>query len=215
MPIARWLCLSGSWKKTNLPRLAEANEPGLRADWRIETASGQAEIGSYGRVFDLIVVGRPVRDQVAPSVAALESALFDSGRPVLVAAPAKPETIGNHVVIAWNGSTETARTVAFARPFIKRAERVSVITVERGSAPGPSGADLACSLKRNGFNVDHREVPLGEKSIGEAILDETKAIGGDLLVKGAYTQSRLRQMIFGGATSHILAHADLPVLMAN
>jgi nucleotide-binding universal stress UspA family protein len=36
-----------------------------------------------------------------------------------------------------------------------------------------------------------------------------------LLVKGAYTQSRLRQMIFGGATRHILAHATLPVLMAN
>ena len=37
---------------------------------------------------------------------------------------------------------------------------------------------------------------------------------GDL-VKGAYTSSRLRQVIFGGATSHILAEAQLPVLMAH
>ena len=55
----------------------------------------------------------------------------------------------------------------------------------------------------------------GDRAVGKAILDETAAVGGDLLIKGAYTQSRLRQMIFGGATSHILAEANLPVLMAN
>ncbi len=40
-------------------------------------------------------------------------------------------------------------------------------------------------------------------------------VGADLLVKGAYTHSRLRQLIFGGATSHILAEAILPVLMVH
>jgi nucleotide-binding universal stress UspA family protein len=35
------------------------------------------------------------------------------------------------------------------------------------------------------------------------------------LVKGAFTRSRLRQLVFGGATSHIMAHAELPVLMAH
>jgi nucleotide-binding universal stress UspA family protein len=47
------------------------------------------------------------------------------------------------------------------------------------------------------------------------MLAESRTFGADLMVKGAYTQSRIRQMIFGGATSHILAHADLPVIMAN
>jgi nucleotide-binding universal stress UspA family protein len=46
-------------------------------------------------------------------------------------------------------------------------------------------------------------------------LAEAKAFGCDLLIKGAYTQSRLRQMIFGGVTSHVLAHADMPVLLAH
>ena len=50
---------------------------------------------------------------------------------------------------------------------------------------------------------------------GQTIVDTAIAGGCDLIVKGAYTQSRLRQMIFGGATRHILAHATLPVLMAN
>jgi nucleotide-binding universal stress UspA family protein len=63
--------------------------------------------------------------------------------------------------------------------------------------------------------VEWREVPHGDVSTGEAILREAKNCGADLIVKGAYTQSRLRQMIFGGATSYMLASADLPVVMAN
>jgi nucleotide-binding universal stress UspA family protein len=50
---------------------------------------------------------------------------------------------------------------------------------------------------------------------GEAVLAHAKALGCDLLIKGAYTQSRLRQMIFGGTTRYILSNAELPVLMAH
>jgi nucleotide-binding universal stress UspA family protein len=81
--------------------------------------------------------------------------------------------------------------------------------------PGPSAAELARNLQRHGLAVEWREVPPGSRSVGEAILAEARAVEADLLIKGAYTQSRLRQMIFGGATSHILAEAELPVLMAN
>jgi len=119
------------------------------------------------------------------------------------------------VVIAWNGSTETARTIGFAQRFLADAERVTVLSVEKGSVPGPSGAELAHNLARGGIEASFREAALEGRQVGEAILDETAAIGGDLLLKGAYTQSRLRQMIFGGATSYILAKATLPVIMAN
>ena len=55
----------------------------------------------------------------------------------------------------------------------------------------------------------------GGKKPGEVLLNEAKKLGADLIVKGAYTQSRLRQMIFGGATSYLLAHSPLPMLMAR
>lgn len=188
---------------------------GLAADWRVETASGPSALGSRGRIFDLLVLGRPLTDQVTPSIAALEAALFDSGRLILVAPPEAPEAFGKHVVIAWNGSTETARTLGFAERFVIDAEKVTVLTVEKGSVPGPSGAELAQNLQRRGIPAEFRDAKLGDRVVGKAILDETAAVGGDLLLKGAYTQSRLRQMIFGGATSHILAEARLPVIMAN
>jgi len=198
----------------SLRRAGEVSGSGLCADWRIELSGGQAAIGSRARLFDLVVVGRPLADHVTPSMAALEAALFDSGRPLLVAPPEAPAKMGDHVVIAWNGSSETARTIGCAAPFIDEAETITVLTVEKGSVPGPAGTELAQLLKRHGLNVNFKEVPQEGRSVGEAILAETAALGGDLLVKGAYTQSRLRQMIFGGATSHILAAAKLPVIMA-
>lgn len=198
-----------------LPRPSAAAH-GPSADWRVETSTGPSALGSWGRVFDLIVVGRPLADVIAPSMAALETALFESGRPLLIAPPTAPAGLGETIVIAWNGSTETARTVAFSMPFILAAKRVVVLSVQKGMVPGPSAAELAHNLRRHGIEVDWKDVPGSDgRAAGEAILAEARTLGADLLIKGAYTQSRLRQMIFGGATSHILAHAELPVLMAN
>jgi nucleotide-binding universal stress UspA family protein len=146
---------------------------------------------------------------------ALESALFESGRPLLIVPPDPVEQIGRKIAIAWNGSTETARTVAFAQPFLQQAEEILIVSVGQGMVPGPSGQDLAQNMTRSGLAIRARHVDAEGRSIGEAMLAESRAFGADLLIKGAYTQSRLRQMIFGGATSHILAHADLPVFMAH
>lgn len=199
-----------------LPRaVGQPPGAGVCADWRIESSSGHAAIGSIGRVFDLIVLGRPLRDSVAPSMAALETALFEAGRPLLIAPPEPPREMGRRVVIAWNCSTETARTVGFAMPFLAQAERITVLTVQRGTVPGPSAAELARNLERHGLNVDWREVPSPDRSPGETVLQQARELGADLLIKGAYTQSRLRQLIFGGVTSHILAEAELPVIMAH
>ncbi len=192
-----------------------APQQGPRAGWRTEEAAGHGALGSYGRIFDLVIVGRPLPDSPTPSMAALESALFEAGRPVLVAPPRPPATLGEQVVVAWNGSTESARSVAFAMPFLLSARGVHVLTVEGGMVPGPEGSALARTLERHGVPVTSVHAPRGERNVGATILEETARLGGDLLVKGAYTQSRLRQMIFGGATSHILAHAEVPVLTAN
>ena len=85
-----------------------------------------------------------------------------------------------------------------------------------GVVAGPGPDDLTTTLQRHGIAATALTVaPKTGQSVGEAILSETAALGADLLVKGAYTHSRLRQMIFGGATRHLIYHAELPVLMAN
>ncbi len=188
-------------------------EPGY--GWHPKAPAGDAFLASHGRLFDLVVLGRPIAGKAVPSMATLEAVLFESGRPILIAPPTAPTVLGETIVIAWNGSTETARTVAFAGPMLRRAKKIVVLTIEGWSVADPSGEQLALSLRRNEVAAEAVHVQPGRRGNGEVILAETTALGGDLLIKGAYTQSRLRQMIFGGATAHVLAAATLPVFMAN
>ena len=183
--------------------------------WNTRTLTGDGFLGSHGRVFDVTVVGRPGSASANPHMSTLEAVLFDTGRPILIAPPAAPERIGEVVTIAWNGSTETARAIAFAMPLIKQAQRVIVQVVEGVGVPGPSGADVGGYLERNGVANQVVTVKRGSRTSGAAVLEEALAAGSDLVVKGAYTQSRLRQMIFGGSTSHIIAETTLPVFMAH
>jgi len=183
--------------------------------WPHVEAEDDLFIGSYGRVFDLIALGRPGRAAQNPRMPPLEAALFDSGRPVLIVPPTPPKTLGRNVLVAWNHSTEQARTNAFALPLLRLAEQVTVLTVEGGTTSGPPGEQAAQHLGRNGIKAKALTIKPGARSAGEAILDHAATLGADLLVKGAYTQSRLRQMMFGGQTRHILGNANLPVLMAH
>ncbi len=183
--------------------------------WPRAEAAEDAFIGSYGRSFDLIVLGRPGPEPQNPRMPPLETALFDSGRPVLVVPKSAPQTLARNVLVAWNRSTQQARTNIFALPLLRLAEQVTVLTVEGGTVPGPSADEAARHLRRNGIKATALTVKRGQRTPGEIILDHAASLGCDLLVKTAYTQSRLRQMIFGGATRHILANATLPVLMAH
>jgi nucleotide-binding universal stress UspA family protein len=190
---------------------------GLSFGWFENTAEGEnVVVGSYGRVFDIIAIRRPDATTTGVHYRALESGLFESGRPILLAPPTPPRQIATNILIAWNGSTEQTRATAFAMPLLQRAERVTVLTIPGGQGvPGPSGEQMTLYLKRNGIPATLRTVELEGRSTGETILATATAQNCDLLIKGAYTQSRLREMIFGGTTRHILAHADLPVLMAH
>jgi nucleotide-binding universal stress UspA family protein len=183
--------------------------------WNADAPSGHDFVGSYGRVFDIIVLSRPGEEWQSPAMVTLESALFESGRPVLIAPPNAPASLGSNILIAWNRSTEQARATAFAMPLLKRAERVTILTVEGATVAGPSGEDLARTLAAHGIAAATMTLPVGKANAGETILRKAGELGCDLIVKGAYTQSRLRQMIFGGTTRHILTNANVPVLMAH
>jgi len=188
----------------------------LSSGWLENAPEGDLFVGSHGRVFDVIVLGKPGRDPKGPRMATLEAGLFESGRPVLIAPPAPRPQMGTNVLIAWNCSTEQARVTAFAMPILKRASRVVVLTVEGGAAvPGPTGEQLCRYLQLNEVPAKPLTVGLNGRLTGEAVLEHANALGCDLLIKGAYTQSRLRQMIFGGTTRYILSNAELPVLMAH
>jgi nucleotide-binding universal stress UspA family protein len=202
-------------QQNNVPRTSGPSSA-LSFGWLDEAPEGEGFVGSYGRVFDITVLSRPDANTIGLHNRAIESGLFESGRPILLSPPTPPKTIATNIMIHWNCSTEQARATAAAMPLLHLAEKVVVLNVMGGQGvPGPSAEQLLMNLQRNGIDAKLMSVGLEGRSTGEAILAAAQAQGCDLLVKGAYTQSRLRQMIFGGATSHILAHAALPVLMRH
>ncbi len=193
-----------------------ADHIGPSASWREEDGRQNAIVGMTGRVYDLIVVEQPEK-LASIAEATLEDALFESGRPVLMVPKTVPPTMGEVVAIAWNGSTETALTVALGMPFLLQAREIVVVAVgpQHMPEPGPTGEELAHALERHGMNISMRTALGRQKPQGESFLKEAIAAGADLMLKGAYTQSRIRQMIFGGATRHLIMESKIPVLMAR
>jgi nucleotide-binding universal stress UspA family protein len=208
------------WDEAAYVKVARADFDGFAAKhaggpvfrWRGGNVVEDGALGSIGRLYDLTVLPRPGGQ--GSRMPAFEAALFDSGRPVLMAPPKPGPTLGESIIIHWNCSTETARAIAFAMPLLKLAKRVHLVTVEGNTVPGPSARDALGHLAAHGIVATERSVGMG-KGPGEAIVGEAAQVGADMILKGAYTQSRLRQMIFGGATSWILAKSELPVLFAH
>ena len=197
-----------------IPRHSESLK-GVSYSWAGTQLFGESRIGSVGRVFDLMVLGRPGQRHELPRMTTVEAALFESGRPVLLVPPSSPGSIGETIVIAWNGSPETARTVALGMPMLSRAQRVFILTMEGWRVDGPTGEELAARLQRHNIPAEVISRNMQSRTPGEVILEQAAHLRADLLFKGAYTQSRLRQMIFGGATTHILTHSKLPIFMAH
>ena len=77
----------------------------------------------------------------------------------------------------------------------------------------PSAQELVVYLKCHGISADVTMLDVRKRSVGEALLAQSKDAGVDLLVVGGYSRSRLRDIVMGGVTTHLLQHADMPVMM--
>jgi nucleotide-binding universal stress UspA family protein len=188
---------------------------GVTAMWRTEIGDEPFRLTDAGRIADLVVLGR-ARDDEPVALDVLETCLMGTGRPVLLAPSKPPATIGRRVAIAWKDTREAARAVDAARPFIDAADSVVIITIEEASStPDPSAERLCAALQwRNGKTTLRRFQP-GDRPAADAMLDAASSVGADLLVMGGYSHSRVREMVLGGFTRHVLQGAALPVLMAH
>lgn len=203
-------------KESSVPLLDAPPAPGrFSAHWREEVGREDEIVAKRARLADVVVVGpQPARQSAAVGLM-MEAALLESGRPVLVAPPEGVASVGGSVAVAWNGSTESARAVAAGMPFLRAAERTALLAVGEDDEARNGIDQLKQYLAWHGVAADAVVVPLASDGVAPAILGETKRLGADLLVMGAYTHNRFRQMIFGGVTRHILSEAQLPVLVAH
>jgi nucleotide-binding universal stress UspA family protein len=146
--------------------------------------------------------------------------LMGSGRPVIVIPYIGPApTLGQRVLVAWDGGREATRAVNDSLPLLKRAHMVTVLSVNPDVSSDAGrrdpGADISLHLARHGVKVTAARTVARETSTSDVILADIADNGIDLLVMGAYGHSRLRELVLGGVTRHLLDHMTVPVLMSH
>ena len=192
---------------------AAADHP--TASFAAVTGREEDLVAQQARLADLTVVPHPDAGEDVSSSDALHAVLFDSGRPVLISPQVAPTTIGTRVCVAWNGTAESAASVLAALPWMKRAEAVRVLSAEGYQRRGPGAPDLIAYLAMHGVEADIAIFQPVGGSVGAGLLAAAAQFDCDLLSMGAYSHSRLRQLILGGVTRHVLQQANLPVMMSR
>jgi nucleotide-binding universal stress UspA family protein len=163
-----------------------------------------------GPVADMSIVSRPKSGARGLGSDFVLSALLQSGKPVLVLPQSRVKSLGKRVLIAWNQSTEAARAVTAALPILARADAVHICSCGPETRNGPKSSFLAQYLRFWGIKTTRSTT--GGRNAEQELAAAYEETGCDLIVMGAYSRSRMREVVFGGVTQHLLFETNVPVL---
>jgi len=200
-----------------IPLLAATEVPTalLSASWREAEGSYETIAVERAVAFDLIVAAGVAVVALLKDIA--EKSLLQTRRPVLLAPFRRETELTDTAMIAWDESPECWHALSASIPFLKLSSSVQIVSVDRKAASrGASQAEALAYLRCHGIVASARVVAPHLRSVGDTLLAEAEEQRVGLMVMGAYSHSRLREMLLGGATHHILKNAaSRPVLMAH
>jgi nucleotide-binding universal stress UspA family protein len=186
-------------------------------EWHTAHDDPVSAMSLQARYADLLVIGQTADDS-GDDKDFPERLILATGRPVLVV----PEVgdfscVGKRIIIAWNASWEAARAVTNAIPFLKRAEKVYLMTIQSKASENESISteQIVQYLSRHGIGVEVEESHGVDIGVANELLSRASDLSVDLLVMGCYGHSRVREWILGGATRTTLETMTIPVLMSH
>jgi len=173
-----------------------------------------------GRLCDLIIIGRRAINSDALYDPAIMTAIFDTGRPILLLPPNyQPNSVWGkkNISFAWNGNLEAARAALQSMPLLKQADKIYLLHADKNKNPGDETAlsSLVDYFHTHDVIAEPFMIDCEDDTIAEALLAKAKLLKTQLLVMGAYGHSRFREMIFGGVTRHMLEHCPIPLLLSH
>ena len=187
---------------------------------RFDILSDAAEnvVAREARAADTFVALRPNGAPQEPEHL-VESVLFGSGRHLFLVPNRRPtKTAFKRIMLAWNGSRESARALAEALPYLHNAAEAAVVVVDDEpplEARAILGSDAVKHLKHHAVNADLHRVRMRDNDVGMTLIAEARRLKADLIVMGAYGHSRVREWLLGGATYTLLHKAPIPLLIAH
>ena len=176
--------------------------------------SRRSLIAETGRTYGMTVLPCPNGPEGGGFDGIVDAALFETGRPILIAPLQEVKSLGDKVAIFWNDSAESARAVWGAAPLLQQAETVNIYTVGEGFNPESALARIIAGLSRAGINAEAHAIP-PKGAAQDQLIDAAAAMDADLGVMGAFTHSRLRELVLGGVTQHMLEVLARPTFMAH
>lgn len=199
-------------------RLARLQKPmELRRFDILNDAAGDVA-AREARAADTFVALRPNGASQEPEYL-VESVLFGSGRHILLVPNRKPtKAMFDRMLVAWNGTRESARALAEALPYLHKAQQTTVVVVDDEpptEAQAMLGKDAVNHLKHHGIKAALHYARLRNHDVGATLIAEARRLKADLIVMGGYGHSRLREWLLGGATYELLHKAPVPLLIAH
>ena len=191
-------------------------------EWRAPAGAPEDAVVAHGRCANLFVMGQPEPDDPAMLFAQelVTTAIVSTGRPTLIVPyVGARSSLGENVLVAWDGGREASRAIADALPLLERARQVTVVAVDSGTnghaVDTQSTSRLTAYLHANGVAASISHDDATEISIGERLLSRAADLGSDLIVMGGYGHARLREFVLGGVTRTMLESMTVPVLMSH
>ena len=205
-------------------RLACAGQ-GLAGEW-LRLPFGEhnfiiRELAICSRYYDLTVLGQfdPESDHRVVPAELNEEIVLQSGGPVLIVPFAGTfASLGQRVMVAWNGSREAARALRDAMPVLTAAARVSVLGLHLRTAEADAGLpriNIVDRLHAQGITADYDVVAPSSVGTMDMVLSGAADIAADLIVMGAFAQYVFPSFSRGAGTRYILRHMTVPVLMSH
>jgi nucleotide-binding universal stress UspA family protein len=187
---------------------------GQSVNWKEVVGRSSKVLSIASRFADLLVLAQP--DDKSPDTLfdAADTAMFESGRPVVFVPSGASSVLGNRIMIAWNGSTQAALAVTAALPLLHLAGQIDI--VQAGQIDKEVSAnELALYLALHGIKTQSHAFDVGIPNIGGTLIAAAERFDSDLIVMGAYGHSRLRERILGGATRDLLKQSPWPIFMMH
>jgi nucleotide-binding universal stress UspA family protein len=191
---------------------------------KCELAEVSSILVAHARLRDLAILPVPDEDYLSSYDlhGYAEALVFDSGRPTLVLPQAGKVTGASAsafetVVVAWDGSRASTRAIADALPLLRRAKATHILTManRKTRAAVHTAPALAAHLAMHGIEAVVASVASGDRTIEVVFADYAASCGADLIVMGAFGQSRLRDFILGGATQMLLSDPPTALFMSH
>ncbi len=141
--------------------------------------------------------------------------LLHSPRPVIFIPPCyQGDTIGERLLLAWDGGNRATRALAESIPLLKKAKSCQIITINQPKELSSMELEIEGYLTAHKIHAEYTHIKV-RGNIGKALLQEANNMKADLIIQGGFAHHRFTETVFGGTTKFMMEKMQIPTFMVH